>query len=210
MDLSNEKGLTWLAGLAEDLRAAAPAYEPLIVGAAARDLLLHYGLGVPIGRATADVDLAFGVRDWEDFGALREALLASSRFAPLERSEHRLVHRGAMPIDLIPFNGVERPDGTIHWPADDSVMGVLGYREAWASSIKVVLPNEQMLLCVSLPMLALLKLLAWKDRHTRAPRKDSSDLFLILVNYLAGENADCLYAEAPHLLEKDDFDYELA
>lgn len=209
MDLSDRKDLVWLAVLASDLRKSAPAYEPLVVGATARDLLLHFGLDVPVARATADIDLAFAVRDWDEFSALRENLLSSAHFAPGRPSSHRLVHRG-VPVDLIPFNGVENPDGTIVWPDHGSVMGVLGYREAWASSVSVMLPEGQNLLCVSLPMLALLKLLAWEERHAQAPRKDSNDFFLILESYLRGGNAERLYNEAAHLLDADDFDYESA
>jgi len=115
-----------------------------------------------------------------------------------------------VPVDLIPFGEVERSDGSIVWPDDDSVMGVLGYREARASAVEMILPQEQTLLTVSLPMLAVLKLLAWFDRHIRAPRKDGADLFLVLRSYLNGENAERLYTEAAHLLSADDFDYESA
>lgn len=52
MDLSEKTELTRLADLTADLREAAPAYEPLVVGAMARDLLLHYGLGVRIARVS--------------------------------------------------------------------------------------------------------------------------------------------------------------
>jgi len=41
MDLSDKTELTWLADLIADSRKAAPTYEPLVVGALARDLLLH-------------------------------------------------------------------------------------------------------------------------------------------------------------------------
>lgn len=209
MDLSEKTELTWLADLIADLREAARDYEPLVVGAMARDLLLHYGLGVRITRATADIDLAFAVPDWDAFNTLRNDLLASSYFTA-DRPSHRLVYRGYSPIDLIPFNGVERPDGSIVWPDDGSVMGVLGYREAWSSRIEILLPNDQTLWSVSLPMLALLKLLAWDARHILAPRKDARDFFLILESYLKGGNADRLYSEAGHLLEAEDFDYESA
>lgn len=59
-------------------------------------------------------------------------------------------------------------------------------------------------------MLAVLKLLAWSERHLAAPRKDATDLFLILRNYLTEENSARLYEEAAHLLEAEDFDYEAA
>ncbi len=209
MDLSDKKELGWLAELVFDFRKATPAYEPFIVGAMARDLQLHYGFGVPVARATVDVDLAFAVANWDEFDLIREALLASEAFTPGQPASHRLIHRDSMPVDLIPFGGVEQPDGNIMWP-DDSTMSVLGYREARAFAVKIHLPQEQTVLTVSLPMLVVLKLSAWADRHTRSPGKDAADLFLILRNYLNGENTKRLYSEAPHLLDADDFDYESA
>jgi predicted nucleotidyltransferase len=89
-------------------------------------------------------------------------------------------------------------------------MTVIGYREALASAIDVKLPESQRVLVVSLPMLAVLKTVAWSERHTAAPRKDATDLLLILKNYLDAGNQQRLYEEAPHLLEDSNFDYERA
>ena len=43
----------------------------VVVGASARDLILHYGYGARVTRATADIDFAIQVPDWETFEALR-------------------------------------------------------------------------------------------------------------------------------------------
>jgi len=210
MDLSDKEELMWLAVLMADIRKALPTYEPLVVGAVARDLLLHHGYGVALDRATEDIDLAYAVVDWDEFNSLRDALVTSQEFKPGKPKIHRLIHRSNVPIDLIPFGGVERPVGSITWPNNGSIMGVLGYREARESAVRISLPQEQTLLTVSLPMLVVLKLLTWSDRHKRAPQKDASDLFLVLRNYLRGKNAERLYEEAEHLLSKDDFDYDRA
>ncbi|CAN5247210.1 hypothetical protein BH24PSE2_BH24PSE2_20620 [soil metagenome] len=102
-------------------------------------------------------------------------------------------------------------DGTIIWPEDDAVMGVLGYREAQNTAVEIILPDRQTIATVSLPMLAILKLLAWSERHLRSPRKDASDLFLILSSYLNDdEHATQLYTSAAHLLDRDDFNYQVA
>ena len=100
----------------------------------ARDLLLHYGEGVAVARATIDVDLAFAVAHWEQFAMLRHALVDSGRFSPYPAVAHRLFHLGKLAIDLIPFGGVEDATGRIRWPGDDSLMRVLGYREAAATA----------------------------------------------------------------------------
>jgi predicted nucleotidyltransferase len=211
LDLADRDDLIFLAELVGDLRAAAPVWVPLLVGATARDLLLHYAYKIRISRATEDVDLGFALADWEDFHALRAALLASRCFQADERVVHRIYHRQRLPIDLIPFGGLERPDGSIAWPPrGEQTMTVLGYREARASAIDVLLPQAQQALVVSLPMLAVLKVLAWSERHTVAPRRDAADLLLILGNYLDAGNQQRLYDEAPHLLDEKNFDYDRA
>lgn len=52
MDLSDKIELQWLSAILSDARSAAPDVDFLVVGAIARDLLLHYGQGVPITRTT--------------------------------------------------------------------------------------------------------------------------------------------------------------
>ena len=210
IDLTDRKGLGWLATVVQDLQVAAGREQVLLVGAQARDLLLHYAHDVPITRATTDVDLAFAVADWDDFDTLREALLHSGDFDATQPVVHRLVHRTGVPVDLIPFGGVESPGSSIVWPDDESEMSVMGYREAIETAVDVVLPGKVHVSTVSIPMLAVLKLIAWSHRHAHAPAKDASDLFLILRNYFNVEDLNRLYDEASHLLEAENFDYEAA
>ena len=113
MDLSDKAELRWLSAILSDARDAAPDADILVVGATARDLLLHHGYGVAISRATMDVDLGITVADWREFHRLRDAYLRSDNFTPGRSGNHRLVHRSGVPFDLIPFGGVEREDGTI-------------------------------------------------------------------------------------------------
>lgn len=77
MDLSAKKELRWLSAVLADVEEAAPEADFLIVGAMARDLLLHYGHGVPITRATTDIDLGVTVGSWDEFRQLRDACLDS-------------------------------------------------------------------------------------------------------------------------------------
>jgi predicted nucleotidyltransferase len=63
LDLTAKAELIFLAELIADLRAAAPPWEPLLVGAMARDLLLFHAHNIPVRRATADIDIAFTVAD---------------------------------------------------------------------------------------------------------------------------------------------------
>ena len=211
LDLTAKTELTFLAEVVADLRVAASAWEPLLVGAMARDLLLYHAHNIPVNRATEDIDLAFGLADWEDFAALRAALIASTHFEAHRSLVHQFSHRRRRQVDLVPFGGLELPGGSIAWPpTGDEVMTVVGFREALASATNVMLPEGQRVLVVSLPMLAVLKVIAWSDRHITAPRKDAADLLLILKSYLDAGNQQRLYEEAAHLLEDSNFDYERA
>ena len=211
LNLSAKAGLTGLAQLVADMRAAVPGIEPLLVGAMARDLLLHHAHDVPVQRATEDVDLAFAVADWEAFLSIRAALIGSTFFQPQANILHTLRHRSLTPIDLIPFGGLQRADGMIAWPpSGDVVMSVVGFREAQASVIQVLLPEAQRIATVALPMFAVLKVLTWTERRTASPRKDATDIMLVMQNYLDAGNSQRLYSVAAHLVARDDFDYEIA
>ncbi len=76
--------------------------------------------------------------------------------------------------------------------------------------MRVGLPGGREIRIVSLPALTILKLMAWTDRRLSQPGKDAYDLAGILRNYLDAGNKGRLYAEAAHLLDTPDFDYELA
>jgi len=86
-------------------------------------------------------------------------------------------------------------------------MDVFGFREALGRAHTILLPGSVKVSLVSLPALAMLKLVCWKDRHQRMPGKDASDLALILGNYLEAGNAERLYDDFGTWLVEDDFDY---
>lgn len=46
----------------------------VVIGATARDLVLHHYYGARIQRATQDIDFAIQVADWSAFSALTDAL----------------------------------------------------------------------------------------------------------------------------------------
>lgn len=57
MDLSDRRDLIILGELIGSIHTAVPDVQFLLVGAMARDLLIHYGHGIQVPRATDDVDL---------------------------------------------------------------------------------------------------------------------------------------------------------
>lgn len=183
-----------------------------ITGALARDLWIVHHLGIKIARQTGDADFAMAVASWDDFYAIRKELLGSGEYRDVPGAPpHRLRHRNGLPIDLVPFGGVERAETrSIAWPPDSAfVMSVFGFREAAAQTVEVRFPVNVIGRVVTLPALALLKFDAWVDRHVREPQKDAYDLQLLIRNYADANREDRLYHENPYLLGSP-ADYELA
>lgn len=191
IDLSDRAALQPLARLLAAVRKQAGDAAILLVGAAARDVLLVHFHGAAILRATEDTDVAVAVRSWDTFLALRQRLI-DSRLFRAEGPPHRL-YFGDHRLDIVPFGGVEREDRSIEWPIGGfEVMRVWGSAEALASAQLVRLPGGEAVLVASLPALALLKLWAWEDRRYET-RKDASDLWALLWHYADAGNHDRLF-----------------
>ena len=208
LDFSQRTELGLHAQVIADVQAvAAPlGIQPLVVGAFARDLHLAYAHHIPVTRQTEDIDFALAIDGWTAFDELRAKLVASRLFTET-KSAHQLRY-GDLPIDLVPFGLVETADRTIAWPPrGDIVMDVFGFREAQKAAIEVLLPNAVRVRVVSLPALALLKLVCWQDRRLRSPGKDASDLQLIMTNYLEAGNQERLWDAFVDWTQAHDFDY---
>lgn len=187
----------------------------LLVGATARDMLMTHVFGLDTRRATHDVDFAIALENWDQFQALKTALVASGTFIPATDKVHLLLYKPAeydkaFPLDLIPFGGVEQEAHRIAWPPDmNVVMSVTGYAEALASALDVDLGNGLVIRVVSIPALAALKLLAWNERGLQ-DNKDAQDLLFLLQHYHEAGNGDRMYEEAYGLLGAAGFDVRLA
>lgn len=193
LDLSERAVLGPLARLIAAVRKAAGDTPLLLIGAAARDLLLVHAHGVPVERATEDTDVALAVPDWQTFFDVREALIADGFTGG--GPPHRL-WLGDQRLDIIPFGGVEGRDRSIAWPPEgDDVMNVLGCAEALATSIAVRLPGGVSVEVASLAAQALLKVVAWEDRKYTDPGRDAADLWMFLRHYADAGNQDRIYGD---------------
>lgn len=209
LDFSRRPELTPHARVIADVLAVAADLEVpvMITGAFARDLLIHYTHGIKSTRQTEDVDFALAVADWPAFANLKQRLVEAGRFREVPGAQQRLRHVSDLPVDLVPFGGLETASRQVDWPPGGEFrMDVFGFREALASAWRVRLPEGVEAALVSLPALALLKLIAWQDRHYRAPKKDALDLMLVVANYLDLGNQDRLWREFPAWTDEDDFD----
>ena len=214
LDFSLRRELSLHAEVAADVTTALDAMgiSGIVVGAFARDLHLHYEAGIPAQRATEDIDFAFAVRSWDEFSGLRERLVNAGSFKTVEGTPQRLRHRSTLSVDLVPFGNIENDDRRIAWPpGGDIVMDVFGFSESFSGAEKVLMPGNVKISIVGLPALALLKIIAWDDRHRRFPGKDAADLNLILRSYLAvPRNQERLWSDFAEWAGSPDFDYELS
>lgn len=101
----------------------------IIVGASARDLVMHHAYGAPIQRATMDIDLAVQVPDWTGFERIRESLIGEG-YTKTDLP-HRLQGPQGGPIDILPFGAVESHHSIIAWPPSGEVqVSVVGFKDA--------------------------------------------------------------------------------
>jgi predicted nucleotidyltransferase len=182
-----------------------------LAGATAREIMLRHVFGRPPGRRTLDVDLGIAVRDWDHFKLLKAALVEQAGFQPHARMVQRISYPStpAVIVDLIPFGGVETAERTIAWPPEeDIVMRVTGFSDGLESAVPVRLDQNLIIPVVSLPVLLVLKLFAWKDR--KHEMRDAPDIYTLLRQYGDAGNEDRLFGEDMNVLEAEGYDFELA
>lgn len=178
----------------------------LIVGASARDLILHHAYQIPISRFTNDLDIAVAVPTWAAFRVLEQTLLANGA-TQVKSIAHRFFLSG-WAIDVIPFEGVEE-DGVITWP-DGFAMPIVGFSEASADALRILLPHNITVDIASLPAQLILKITAWEDRHYNLPHHDAHDIRTLIESYARPWNEERLYGEAGDLLATFGYDNNLA
>jgi predicted nucleotidyltransferase len=169
---------------AVDTVARTTGHDFLVFGATARDLVLEGVFGIKAVRKTRDVDLAFALRSWDEYDALRQALVASGRFMQAARIAHRLYFGSALEVDIVPFGALESPPGEIAWPPDGAVrMKTFGLDRARSDALIVELADGLRIHVASIRTQALLKVVAWADRESEGVYRDASDLAFLLKSY---------------------------
>jgi len=87
-------------------------------------------------------------------------------------------------------------------------MRVTGFSDALESAVPVRLERNLIIPVVTLPVLLVLKLLAWVDR--KHEKRDAADIHMLLKEYGDAGNEDRLYGEEVDVLEAEGYDFELA
>jgi predicted nucleotidyltransferase len=183
--------------------------EYLVVGATARDLVMHYGYGARIQRATKDLDFAIQIESWDVFAGIKDRLIAHG--FKERQTPQRIASPSGMPVDIVPFGAIADKNSNIQWPPSGEVeMDVAGFDEAHKSAIQVMIQQDPLIqIPVASPQgLALLKLIAWDDRDRDLRAKDAKDLAYLLESYQSVEQVvDRLY-ETDGLMERYDWDVD--
>lgn len=176
----------------------------LIVGAAARDLLLEYACGIESGRATLDVDFGVRVNSWEEYNKFLKALEDTEGFVRDKIRQHRFTTPNSQLIDLVPFGPIAGTRQQIIWPSDEERgMSVEGFESVMTAAVEVLLRIDPRLVVrtATLPGLALLKILSWDDAYTERGR-DGYDFYFIMNSYMETANMDRLSTDAHDLVEE--------
>lgn len=169
----------------------------LVIGAAARDLVVH----APTERsrrATLDLDVAIAV-DRSQFQTFTRGLTR------VRNSEHKFLMLG-VEVDVVPFGPIETNRAVEL--NDGHRLDVNGLAEAATTAVRVLLRDGLVVDVASLPAQAVLKVLAWRDRHDKNP-KDGADLQEILEAAGHGRHADETWNCEP-ALEWANYDIYLA
>lgn len=179
-----------------------------LVGAMARDLLLEKVHDMSKERRTMDVDIGVMVGSWAEFSSFCAALTAKN-FERYPRMEQRFRSDKGIIIDIVPFGGLADAEGFISWPPDnDPKMCATEFEDALRNCLQIKINDTQFVNVVSLPGLAMLKLLAWADRNYQS-RKDAQDLELLLRVY-GDMSKSRLFGSEVALMEKHNFDIDMA
>lgn len=180
-------------------RAQRADLDILVIGAAARDLVIHSLVEQKSPRVTLDVDVAVAVGGHGDVATFTAGL------PPSPIGTHTYTAHGVR-VDVVPFGGIEHERHVTF--RDGHELDVTGIAEALRTSVEVTLPAGTRVKVASLPAQAVLKVFAWRDRRFDST-KDARDLWTILSASSEGPYGDETWADEM-ALEATDYDIILA
>jgi predicted nucleotidyltransferase len=180
----------------------------VLVGAGARLLIFDWKYNFRSEHTTTDWDIGVQIGSWVAFERLQKALTGGEKpkFTQ-DPVAHRFNHITGVPIDIIPFGGLERADGAIVWPQDERKMVVLGFSEVQSNAVEIDMGEGFVVPVATAPGLAVLKSFAFRD-----PQRidDLQDLYFILENYDRAGNEERIFNELSGLLSGRKLEYEFS
>ncbi len=168
-----------------------------LIGAFVREVWTDHIKTLPDKRATRDIDFAIYINEHEQYDKLKLHLVENAGF-----KEHKEPYRLLTPdnniVDLIPFGGIEQNGEVLIKGHKVVELSVFGTKEV-TEKAEVIEDNFKV---ITLPGLAVLKLISWHETDNRA--KDLEDFYYILQNYADIATDDLYLDENLHLLEEYD------
>lgn len=189
------------------VRSEALGVTWLLVGAAARDVVLEQLSLKELDRATLDVDIAVQVRTWSEFSTLKCALMERDGFLG-HALPHRLISPWKHPLDMVPFGELAK-DGELAWEGSDGMTMDVALFDDVLKGSAVHHIDDMAIRIPSLAGLVSMKLTAWRDRHFDT-RRDAVDLSGLLERTTEWISIDRLYGEHAEVVSLYDYDLDLA
>ncbi len=152
----------------------------MLVGALCRDVLHREEGHNFVLRRTGDLDLALAVDGWERYDEVIHELPGVSASTQIRYD------LAGMKVDLVPFGGVEHPDGAVPLSAGAAPLDVLGFRDVWEDAREVTLGDGLAIRLPTVPGYVALKLASRAARSTFGEHKDAGDLACASYWYLPG------------------------
>lgn len=197
----DERALDIVTQVTEDIHRSAPEIGLdafMLVGARCRDLWHVSCGGRPSDlRGTKDVDLALATSSWDVHGLLAE------RFERTPASNAIQYRIGGLPVDVMPFGGVEDPTGSVTPPPRGEALSVWGFQEVYDDATTV--PHSELRI-PTIPGFTALKVCAWLDRSEYGETKDAGDIAVAVHWYERVVGVDTLWDVASDILAAQDYD----
>lgn len=175
-----------------------------LVGAVARDIRLSAGKEFTARRKTNDVDIAVLLDNEEQFYAIKDALIATGEFEESAIKAIKLIYKGAMEVDLLPFGEIENEDRELQLSKHALlVMDMCGFKEVYPFVDTITVSEGLSLNVCSLEGLVMLKLIANDDNPSRT--KDINDIEHFLAVYF-DLNQDEIFSDYMGVMDLYDTD----
>ena len=177
------------ADLVETIRlvlgvAESQSMKPILVGGLASELATWTLKNPPPARVTYDADFAIRMDTWNQFNSLKDGLVGKG-FNPDLHIEHRL-ELGKTIVDILPYGPGIASGEKVQWPRAGQSLTITGFEEACAHPVESVLGADLRVRHVTVPGLALLKIMAFLDRKQKGDPKhkhDAGDLRYWMKNH---------------------------
>ena len=130
-------------------------------------------------RTTYDIDITVAV-SLDQMSAGLDTLPGWSQHS---RKEHTWHGPDRVDVDVLPSGPDLLAAGQIEWK-DGHVMSLIGFEHALSNTVEIALARDLSIAVATLPVVALLKMVAYLDRpHER--RRDLTDIGFLLEEYLS-------------------------